>query len=605
MQVAAAQFFGASFWITLGAALLISTAAFVVMRTYVRMLFRQSQRSASFPQGVPGVEDVSPPPFTSIGYLQIEVKRPDRPTSRPPPRSPTFRNAKTAFRGAALLYVVGGSIHAATSAGLLFLFGSYSLPYTQSRSTIWACCAAVFWSWFFITIIALALFWGPDRRFRALLVLGYLGMLPAMSVLLLLAGTPVLPLSDVAMMPKDEALLLISFASAVMREPVAAEAVAFSPLSQPILFWSLSSFPLLIPFLAFNRFVRSTVGPLFINLALMMVLSNFVILDIVLYTAPGVWLTAHVKAIFRASTYQVLTVASLTLSAIIACFGLLWIARRYRRMQLSDQSFLFDALWLSASFCVCVYLMGDGKPFHYLIGLLPFAVYKTTVGHGLKRLESRAQALPNARLLFLRVFGSPSRSEKLFDLLVARWRYAGSIQLIAATDTARGRFEPDEFLDFLNGRLASAYINTGTDLDRHLASLHSRPDPDGRYRINELFCRVDTWQETVAKLMQQSDLVAMDLRAFTSERKGSIFELRALLDEVPLYRVVLLIDETTDEPFLRQTLADSWRRLNPRSPNAQHGSPRLTMIDLAPGYPAAVRCLMNIGDQVMGGGTSC
>ena len=40
-----------------------------------------------------------------------------------------------------------------------------------------------------------------------------------------------------------------------------------------------------------------------------------------------------------------------------------------------------------------------------------------------------AEAACKARLLFLRVFGSSSLSEKLFDLLAARWRYAGSIHL--------------------------------------------------------------------------------------------------------------------------------------------------------------------------------
>jgi hypothetical protein len=64
--------------------------------------------------------------------------------------------------------------------------------------------------------------------------------------------------------------------------------------------------------------------------------------------------------------------------------------------------------------------------------------------------------LPNVRLLFLRLFGSSSRSEKLFDLLWARWRYAGGIRLISATDVARGGFELDESLDLLSGRLAGA-----------------------------------------------------------------------------------------------------------------------------------------------------
>ena len=163
---------------------------------------------------------------------------------------------------------------------------------------------------------------------------------------------------------------------------------------------------------------------------------------------------------------------------------------------------------------------------------------------------------------------------------------------------ARGRFEPDEFLDFLNGRLASAYISSGTDLDCRLTKLDLRPDPDGRYRVNEFFCRVDTWQQTVTRLMVQSDVVLMDLRAFTSERKGCTFELGALIDEVPLHRVVLLIDQTTDDLLLRRTLADRWRRMNPQSPNAHSGIARVTMIDLACGPPAAVQRLMQLGGEV-------
>ncbi len=600
VSIAAAQFFGASTWITLGAALLVSTAAFVVMRLYVRTVFRESQRSASLPQAGSGVEDGARPPLLSaLGPLEIQTEKPGGPAGPPPARSPTFQHAETALHRAARFYALGGSIHAATSVGLLFLFGIYSLPSISSRLTTLACYAAVFWSWSFITMIALALFLGPDRRLRGLLILGYVGTLPAMGVLLQLAGAPALPLPDVGLMPKDQAALLLSFASAVTGQQVTAEAVTFSPLSQPILFWSLSAAPVIIPFVAFNRFIRGTVGPLFIILALMMVLSSFLIIDLVLYTSPGVWLAGHIKGIFGRFTHGVLMVISLMLSAVVAWFGLLWIARRYRRMQLSDQTFLLDALWLSVSLCVSVYLLGNNDQFRYLLGLLPFALYKITVGYGLKRIAARAEPLPKARLLFLRVFGSPSRSERLFDLLAARWRYAGSIQLISATDVARGRFEPDEFLDFLSGRLASAYISTGSDLDRRVAGLDVRPNPDGRYRVNEFFCRVDTWQQTVIRLMAQSDLVAMDLRAFTSEKKGCIFELGALIDEVPLHRVVLLIDQTTDEPLLRRTLADLWRRMNPQSPNAYGGIARVRMIDLACGYSAAVRRLMQLGDEVI------
>jgi hypothetical protein len=424
-------------------------------------------------------------------------------------------------------------------------------------------------------------------------------MLPAMGVLLQLAGAPRLPLADVGLIDKGHVNFVLSFVSTVTGKPVTAPEVTFSPLSQPIVFWSLSAAPMLIPLFAFNRFIRGTVGPLFITLAVMMVLSTFVIADLVIYTSPGIWLVRHMKGIFGGSTTIVLMIISFTLSAVVAWFGLQWIARRYHRKQLSDQTFLFDALWLSVSLCVSLYLMGTTGQFRYLLGLLPFALYKITIGYGLKRLAAHAEPLPKARLLFLRAFGAPSRSERLFDLLAAHWRYAGSIQLISATDVARGRFEPDEFLDFLSGRLANAYIRTGTDLDRRLTGLDLRPDPDGRYRVNEFFCRDDTWQQTVTRLMAQSDLVVMDLRAFTSKNTGCIFELGTLINVVPLHRIVLLIDQTTDELLLRQTLADQWRRMNPQSPNASGGIARVRMIDLACGYPAAVRRLMLLGDELI------
>jgi hypothetical protein len=112
-----------------------------------------------------------------------------------------------------------------------------------------------------------------DRRARAVLWTGPTPpWVPFLSVrrhassngvLLELAGAPTLPFADVGLMTKGKAVLLLSLASAVTGQPVTAEAVTFSPHSQPILFWGLSAAPVMIPFLAFNRFIRGTVGPLF------------------------------------------------------------------------------------------------------------------------------------------------------------------------------------------------------------------------------------------------------------------------------------------------------------------------------------------------------
>ena len=100
-------------------------------------------------------------------------------------------------------------------------------------------------------------------------------------------------------------------------------------------------------------------------------------------------------------------------------------------------------------------------------------------------------------------------------------------------------------------------------------------------------------------LIGYSDLVVMDLRGFTSERRGCIFELSALIDTLPLERVVLLTDRTTDMALLRQTLARLWETMDSASPNAGSGTGRLRVIELRRGYARAVRRIMQIGDEVM------
>ena len=306
LSAAAAEFFDTSTRIALGASLLVSTAAFVVMYLYMRTVFRESQRRGSPLNAGTGVDAGEPEPrLPAIPPLQIGIERPDPSGGSSAARSPTFEHAEGAFRKAAGVYVLAGSVHVAASVALLFLFRALSIPSTPSRAIVLVCYAAVFWSWSVTTMVALALFWGPDRRLRGRLVWGYLAVLPAMGVLLVAAGVARLPFTDVGLMGKDEAALVLAFASAVTGQPVTADTVTFSPLLQPLLFWSLAASPLLIPVLFFNRFVRGTVGPLFISLALMMVLSTFVIGDVMLQTPPGVWLVSHIKNTFRDSTLTI------------------------------------------------------------------------------------------------------------------------------------------------------------------------------------------------------------------------------------------------------------------------------------------------------------
>jgi hypothetical protein len=227
-----------------------------------------------------------------------------------------------------------------------------------------------------------------------------------------------------------------------------------------------------------------------------------------------------------------------------------------------------------------------------------FPLYKAVVWLGLRPLAAAAASHPPARLLLLRTFGFRRRTERFYDLLGARWRYAGPIQLIAAPDLAGRSIDPDEFLDFLSGRLRHRFIIEPTDLERRFAEIDNRPDPDGRFRVNEFFCGNDTWRPAVRRLMAESDMVVMDLRGFSTGNQGCLFELQSLIDTVPVARVVLLTDRSTDAPFLQQTLARCWQTMAPASPNRE-ATGAVTLLETGGRDVAAVEMLFRIADGIL------
>lgn len=79
--------------------------------------------------------------------------------------------------------------------------------------------------------------------------------------------------------------------------------------------------------------------------------------------------------------------------------------------------------------------------------------------------------------------------------------------MIGGPDLAVVNVEPDEFLGFVSGGLRETFIDTPAALDRRLATLRERPDPDGRHRVDELFCFDDTWRLTVVALLERNHAV--------------------------------------------------------------------------------------------------
>jgi hypothetical protein len=192
------------------------------------------------------------------------------------------------------------------------------------------------------------------------------------------------------------------------------------------------------------------------------------------------------------------------------------------------------------------------------------------------------------------VFGFDRRTQRLLEDLGQRWRYLGPIRLIGGTDLAYTTIEPHEFFEFLNGRLSRAFIKGRDDLESRLSETITVPDPDGLFRIEDFFCLEATWRMTVSRLAREADAVLMDLRGFTPANWGCIFEIRQLIGSVSLHRIVLLVDGSTDVPFLERTLSGAWHAMPGDSPNAVAGRHRLRVLHAETNHSRTLDMLLGL-----------
>ena len=92
-------------------------------------------------------------------------------------------------------------------------------------------------------------------------------------------------------------------------------------------------------------------------------------------------------------------------------------------------------------------------------------------------------------------------------------------------------------------------------------------DRDGWFRVNNFFCHADTWERALPRLVKGGDVVLMDLRNFSEHNAGCVHQLQHLVSFVPLRHCVFVIDESTDQAFMRQTLEQAWQVMPEQSPN--------------------------------------
>jgi hypothetical protein len=527
---------------------------FVILALYQRAV-RRGMESLS-DAGPHGNEDqsVRGPPASPLAYTIVDLER---------DKGGWFSLASLSFDPSlrcAAIYVVAGTSFAIVGATLLFAFSN--IEFLPLRA------ACVFWATGWPVVLTLNLMWTSDRR-RQLVVTGAYAL---MIVLFCLWGA------------RDSVSTRVGSAD-------------LPGFLNPLLLWGIYAAPSVYLLLFQNRTVRA-VGPILLIFAAL-TLAGWPVAMILLASPIGM---LGVKALFATTDLSATSVLILVTSAGLIVGGWVgWIvvnrfADAYAARRFSDQIVIIDSIWFLQSLMLCSSLARE-RGIWGAAGLLAFVVYKLVTVLGFRLYRARLEERP-LRLLLLRVFGFGRRSSRLFDLIAARWRYLGAIRLIAAPDLASRTIEPGKLFAFVRGRLRQLFVGNEAALAARIAEVEEKRDPDGRFRIVEIFCAGEIWRSAVRSLMADTHLVVMDLRNFGPQHHGCAFELQSLLDAVALERLILLINKDTDVGFLKGILDERWRKLLIGSPNANTANPTCVLLQMDRRDAAVLSYLMKAGARV-------
>lgn len=437
------------------------------------------------------------------------------------------QRSRQALRRVGAVYVIAGATHAAVITLLILTFNGLSiLP--GRFAMVW-----LVYVWPVIPVLLVTA--ASQRRTRLTLLIGYFLVLVALEAALHALGR------------QD------------------------GPMGQVLILWNLSMLPpTILLMLLGNRTVRC-VGMIAMMVAITLTLTwlgSFQLLGCLILTTRS------------AALLQWITPVRIVLE--LAAAGAIWLLLRQMSANLvrsgtSDQMLNVNSWWLLITTVEMLTLspgLATGAPLVFLA----YLAYRLVVGAGLRWSRRLPAAGSPPQLLVLRVFGHAGRTESLLDDLGLRWRHVGPINLIAATDIASSFLEPDELVQFLSGDLGDAYVGDAASLQAKLLRLGAGPSADGRYPLNDFFCRDNTWRACVQALADRSDAVLMDLRSFGKSNRGCEFELGLLLEHVNLHKVTLLVDRSTDVAQLQKTLVELWRQHGFKGVNGASSQPTMNLL---------------------------
>lgn len=209
------------------------------------------------------------------------------------------------------------------------------------------------------------------------------------------------------------------------------------------------------------------------------------------------------------------------------------------------------------------------------LAFVNMAIYFISIQKNRRKIEKLFPYRPPFNLLALRVFGSSHLNN--FLTLIHDWRYFGTMNRLDGPDTVgmNSRY----FTSFLKGKINDAIVEDEQELANEFRQFSLKPDGDLLFSVNSMQCTNNTWKEAIQKMIDDADVIVLDFSNLNQKRQGISYELKKLVEEVPLQKILLLVDDSTDRNILDNLLQDFISNLPYTSPNRNFDFNKIQVFD--------------------------
>lgn len=149
------------------------------------------------------------------------------------------------------------------------------------------------------------------------------------------------------------------------------------------------------------------------------------------------------------------------------------------------------------------------------------------------------------RILYLRGFRNPPRSDSFIRHLTSYWQFCGPVELIVGPDAVESLQGPEDILNVIFGRMRSVVIRTKAQMLRHLSKeVHGI---DGTWRARSYLCSDGAWRTMVELLARRASVIILDCEGLDQSQGGLDYEID-MLRRLGRRDRVLVISTVPDSP---------------------------------------------------------